>query len=82
MSMIKELQKMERKNHSKKIDVASLTRDMFEDTKILDKYFRFNNKHITRFHIAKIERPNANEYSPLQIMLIISLEKSQKQYST
>lgn len=75
MSMIKELQKMERKNHSKKIDVASLTRDMFEDTKILDKYFRFNNKHITRFHIAKIERPNANEHSPLHTVSDYYLKK-------
>jgi hypothetical protein len=75
MGMINELQKMERKNHSKKIEVASLTRDMFDDSKILDKYFRFNNKHITRFHIAKIERPEPNEYSPLHTVSDYYLKK-------
>lgn len=51
-TIVKELQTM-RKNNGK-VDVSTLTRDMFEKTNevgILDRYFRYNNKHLTRFHI-------------------------------
>ena len=41
----------------KKIDVAGLTRDMFKDKKaVLEVYFRFNGKDITRFHIPKLDK--------------------------
>lgn len=54
-TIVKELQKMKRT--SGKVDVTTLTRDMFEkanEVGILDRYFRYNNKHLTRFHIPAL----------------------------
>lgn len=39
-----------------KVDVASLTRDMFNDKNILERYFKYDNRHLTRFHIPLLTK--------------------------
>ena len=57
MSNLTALNEMRARASKTKIDVAGLTRDMFKDNeKVLNRFFRFNGKDITRFHIPKLTK--------------------------
>ena len=79
MSNLTALNEMRARAGKTKIDVAGLTRDMFKDNeKVLNRFFRFNGKDMTRFHIPKLTK---EEYE-LEVKFCDKVSESNMKFDT